>query len=126
MSVAKISSEKKKKEKNNSDERRSSVFANGNSSDVENFVEKPKPHFELADKENSDSANSDEHRNQEYTTLIGKIRLYFITNQRLDDAEAFIAYNEKRQWEGINGESVKENFQKYAKGWLDQGEEFYK
>ena len=110
----KLREEKERENKISSIEYRQSVFASEKSKNVENSLNNQRSDSNTADKEA-----------EQYSNLIGKIRLYFISNQRLKDAEAFIDYNEKREWIGINGESVKENFPKYAKGWLEKGKEFY-
>ena len=46
-----------------------------------------------------------------------QIAEYFIKNNYSSSPDSFIAYNESRGWHGVGGESVKENFVRYADEW---------
>ena len=46
-----------------------------------------------------------------------KVAEYFIRQSYVSSADSFIAYNAARGWVGVGGESVKENFERYADEW---------
>ena len=94
---------------------------------MENFVENSNEEI-IADTATEEERSEDsfsEENSAEYRKLKGSIRLYFLTNHKIEEADRFISYNEKRRWRGSRGENVKEDFRRYAQGWMDHGEKFY-
>lgn len=68
--------------------------------------------------ENSDVENSINVEN--YDDVEFKIIEYFNKNHFVSSALDFIAYNKAREWKGIGGEDVREDYTRYADRWEDE------
>jgi hypothetical protein len=65
---------------------------------------------------------SDEQK-KKYRAFINELTLHFMKEYGSVDVSRFIKYNEQRLWIGRDGESVIDNYQKYAAEWMKK--EFY-
>lgn len=65
---------------------------------------------------------SDEQK-KKYRAFLNELTLHFMKEYGSVDVSRFIKYNEQRLWIGKDGESVIENYQKYAAEWMKK--EFY-
>lgn len=61
---------------------------------------------------------SDEQR-RKYNNFLNTVRLHFMSEYNTTACDKFIKYNEARFWCGRRGESVIDNFKKYAKEWVE-------
>ena len=62
----------------------------------------------------------DEAGQRRYRDFLRELTLHFMKCYKSVDVERFIRYNEGRQWIGRDGESVIENYKKYAAEWMEK------
>ncbi len=75
-----------------------------------------KSEVELPTHKFTDTLTEDERR--QYNKFLNDVKLYFMKNHGTQEIAGFIAYNEKRHWQGKRGESVIENYRSYVDEWL--------
>ena len=68
-------------------------------------------------KESSACAREDEER---YSNIEFDIVSHFVKKQYISFPEDFIAYNKSRNWRGIGGEDIREDFERYAEKWENE------
>lgn len=64
--------------------------------------------------ESSACAREDEER---YSNIEFDIVSHFVKKRYISSPEDFIAYNKSREWRGIGGEDIREDFERYAEKW---------
>lgn len=57
---------------------------------------------------------------EEYRKFLHILKLHFLLKYKSVEAEKFIEYNEKRRWRGKRGESVIDNYERYANEWVNK------
>ncbi len=78
--------------------------------------------FSFSNNNNKNSmCNSACAHDKKYENIDLEIMAYFDKHNYCSNAEDFIAYNKSREWKGIGGEDVREDFTRYADRW--EGEE---
>lgn len=85
------------------------------------------PHFIKEPTEAAKKFSKDLTREEyfKYLELLAEMKQYFLSKGSEKEWERFFSYNEKRGWEGRDGENVLTNFYLYVDAWLDKKKEFF-